>query len=235
MRVPSPGEYRATARAAGLFTERLNYPLVARLCVVAHRLRLRPTALTIGNLVLGVAASVLVVYFAGSVVGDGRRALVVAVVAWLLWQAAYCLDCCDGQLARVTGTSSAAGGRLDVLCDIAVQVGVVAAVSAVAAAARPGTPSWLVAVFAASWMVNLVTSVMSKEGTNVSLVTSGSLVVRLVKLIRDYPFMISLVCVVLAVDPAWMVVVVVLFSLVNGAFLLASVAQAGRASWRSAG
>jgi phosphatidylglycerophosphate synthase len=232
-RTPTAGEYRARARPAGLFTEWINYPVAARLCTVAYRFRLRPTVLTVANLLLGIGASVAVVLLGPTIAGDPRRAAVVGVLAWCAWQLAYCADCSDGQLARVTSTASAAGGRLDVLCDIAVQVSLVAAVAAVASAAG-GVPAWLVAVFAGSWMVNLVTSVMAKEGTNVSLMSSASLMVRLVKLARDYSAMVTLIGATIAVRPAAMVWVMALFCVVNGGFLLASIAQAGRASWRGA-
>jgi hypothetical protein len=84
-------------------------------------------------------------------------------------------------------------------------------------------------------MINMVTSVMAKEGTNQSLVTSRSLVVRLVKLIRDYGAMVALIGLVLAFLPSWMVWVMVLFTAVNCLFLLASIAQAARASLRATG
>lgn len=230
---PSAADFRAVARAdGGLFTQVINYPVAARLCVLAYRTRIRPTVLTIANLGLGVGASLLVITAAGWVAAHPFGAVLVGLVAWLVWQVAYCLDCSDGQLARVTSATSPAGGRVDILCDIAVQVSVVAAVTAVATAARPGVPSWLVAVFAGVWMVNLVTSVMAKEGTNMSLITSGSLVVRLVKLIRDYGFMVTLIAAVIVVHPASMVWVMVVFSLVNAGFLVASIAQSGRASLR---
>lgn len=227
-------DYRAVARSAGVFTELVDYPVAARLCVLARRRGIRPTVLTLGNLVLGLAASAGVVVMAGTVASEAIVAAVTGVVAWLVWQLAYVCDCSDGQLARVTSTSTAAGGRLDVLCDVAVQVGLVAAVAAVSLAARPGVPSWLVAVFAGSWMVNLVTSVMAKDGTNVSLVSSGSPAVRLVKLVRDYPFMVTVIAATIAIHPASMVWVMVFFSLINVLFLIASVSQSARASLRPA-
>ncbi len=93
-------------------------------------------------------------------------------------------------------------------------------------------PSWPVVVFAGTWMVNRVTSVMAKESTNSSLIISGSLAVRLAKLIRDYGFMVTLIAGVIAVRPSWMVWVMVLFAVVNGGFLLASIGQSGRVGLR---
>ena len=61
----------------------------------------------------------------------------VGLLALVGWQVAYALDCADGQLARVTGRTSAAGARLDVLCDVAAQIALVTALAAVAVAHRP--------------------------------------------------------------------------------------------------
>lgn len=229
---PRAAEYRSQARAAGLMTNIVDYPVAARFCVAAFRLRVRPTAFTLANLVLGVGTAVIVVALADAVASDRRLALLVGVLAWVGWQIAYCCDCADGQLARVTGASSAAGGRLDVLCDVAVQVGVVAAVAAVAQAAGP-VPAWLVAAFAGTWMVNMVTSVMAKEGTGSSLVASTSVLVRLIKLVRDYSFMVTLIAGVVAIHPQSMVWLLSFFAVVNGAFLAASVAKDGVTAWRT--
>lgn len=228
--VPAFAAFRAAARAdAGLFTHRLNYPIAARLAAAAHRAEVRPAALTLANLVLGVGASVAVIAVAPWLDRTAVQAGT-AVAVWLLWQVAYCLDCADGQLARVTGTSSPAGGRLDVLRDCAVQIAVVAAVIAVSAAAGPDYPAWLPGVFAAAWMVNLVTSVMAKEGTNVSLVTSRTLPVQILKLVRDYGFVVTVIAATMLLAPAAMVWVMVGFTLVNGVFLLSSIAQTARAA-----
>jgi phosphatidylglycerophosphate synthase len=229
---PTAADFLAVNRGGGLFTETFDQRLGAVFALAAYRLGLPPTALTAANLVLGVATSVAVVLTAGPVAAGHLPAWLVGVLAFLVWHVAYALDCADGQLARVAGSGSAAGARVDVLVDVAVQISLVAAVGSVAVAQRASTPVWLVAVFAASWMVNLVTSVMAKEGTNESLVASSSLPVRVVKLVRDYGAMLFLICLVLAVWPAGMIWVMVLFSLVNCLFLVASIAAAGRASLR---
>ena len=78
----------------------------------------------------------------------------------------------------------------------------VTAIAATAVAHRPGTPAWLVAVFAGTWMVNLVTSVMASGAAAASLVNSTSLPVRLVKLVRDYGAVITVCALVLAFAPA---------------------------------
>lgn len=229
---PRPADFYRANRGGGLFSETLSQRAASYLALGAYRLGLRPTVVSAVNLVLGLAASVFVVLTARPVAAGHVPAWLVGVLAFVVWQLAYCLDCADGQLARVAGTGSAAGARVDVLIDVAVQISIVAAVATVAVAQRPSTPAWLVGAFAGSWMVNLVTSVMAKEGTNESLVTSSSLPVRVVKLVRDYGAMITLIPLVLAVVPAWSVWLMALFTAVNGLFLLASIVAAGRASLR---
>jgi hypothetical protein len=133
----------------------------------------------------------------------------------------------------VTGQASAAGGRVDVLCDVAAQIALVAALAATAAAQVPAIPAWLLAAFAGTWMVNLVTSVMQSGAQAASMVTSTSLPVRVVKLVRDYGAVIAVAGVVLTVAPAWTIWVVCAFTLINGGFLGASIAYAGREALRS--
>jgi hypothetical protein len=81
-------------------------------------------------------------------------------------------------------------------------------------------------------MVNLVTSVMQGGEQAASMVTSRSLPVRLVKLVRDYGAVIALAGVVLTVAPQWTVWFVGLFTLVNAAFLAASVVFTARQALR---
>ncbi|WP_405101736.1 CDP-alcohol phosphatidyltransferase family protein [Micromonospora sp. NBC_01412] len=229
---PSVADFHRVNRGGGLFSESISQWLGAVFALVAQRLGIRPTAVSIANLVLGLATSVTVVALAGRVAAGDVPAWVVGLAALVGWQVAYALDCADGQLARVTGQGSAAGARVDVLCDVAAQIALVAALSATAVAQHPETPSWLVAVFAGTWMVNLVTSVMQSGPNAASMVTSTSLPVRLVKLIRDYGAVIFVAGLVLAFAPALVLWVIVAFTIVNGGFLLASIAFSARASMR---
>lgn len=227
---PTVADFHRVNRGGGLFSESVSQWLGAVFALVAQRLGLRPTALTITNLVLGLAASVTVVALADRVAAGDVPAWLVGLVALVGWQVAYALDCADGQLARVTGQGSAAGARVDVLCDVAAQIALVAALSATAVAQRPETPTWLIATFAGTWMVNLVTSVMQSGPNAASMVTSTSLPVRLVKLVRDYGAVIFVAGLVLMLVPALVFWVVVAFTVVNGGFLLASIAFSARAS-----
>jgi hypothetical protein len=138
-------------------------------------------------------------------------------------------------LARVTGKASVAGRRVDVLCDVALQICLVAALGTVAHAYHPNMPTWLPVAFAGTWMVNLVTSELQKGDAAQSLITSGSGLARVAKLVRDYGAVITVVALVLAFQPSWTLAVLVAFTAVNGLFLLASIAAAVRASLRPAG
>lgn len=227
-RHPTPADYYAVNRGGGLFSEALSQRVGARIAYAAHLRHLVPTVLTVVNLGLGCLVSFVVVAAAGPV-ADGRIwAWPIGLLALLGWQLAYAFDCSDGQLARVTGQSSSAGGRLDVLCDVAVQISLVSAVAATAKAQVPDTPAWLLAAFAGTWMINLVTSVMQSGDRGASMVTSRSLPVRLVKLVRDYGFVIFLAGLVLTVMPQWTIWFVALFTLVNAGFLAASVVFTAR-------
>jgi phosphatidylglycerophosphate synthase len=228
---PTAADFLARHRGGGLFTETVSQRLGARAAVLAHRRGLAPTVLTLGNLVIGLAAAGWVIAAA-----DRLPALAVGLPALLLWHTAYALDCADGQLARVTGQTSPAGKRVDVLCDVALQIALVAAVSEVAvrqaepAGSGTAPPTWLIAAFAGTWLVNLVTSILQQGTAAQSLVTSGSLPVRLIKLIRDYGAVVTVVGLVIAVLPGWTVWLMAGFTAVNGLFLLASIAAAARAS-----
>ncbi|MGK5679807.1 CDP-alcohol phosphatidyltransferase family protein [Actinoplanes sp. URMC 104] len=229
---PTAADYYAVNRGGGLFSEALSQRIGARLAVFAHKHDLSPTVLTVFNLGLGGLVSIVVVASAVPV-ADGRFwAWPIGLLALVGWQLAYAFDCADGQLARVTGRTSPAGARLDVLCDVAVQISLVAALAATAEAQVPDTPAWLLAAFAGTWMVNLVTSVMQTSDKAASMVTSRSLPVRLVKLVRDYGAVIALAGLVLTVAPQWTIWFVGLFTLVNAAFLAASVMFSAREALR---
>jgi hypothetical protein len=65
-----------------------------------------------------------------------------------------------------------------------------------------------------------------------SMVTSRSLPVRLVKLVRDYGAVIALAGLVLTIAPQWTIWFVGLFTLVNAAVLAASVVFTARQALR---
>ncbi|GGK08987.1 hypothetical protein GCM10010123_43580 [Pilimelia anulata] len=223
-RPPRYADFYAANRGGGLYSEAVSQRLGALVAATAARLRLTPTALTLVNLVVGLATSAYAVARADAVAAGRASAWVVGLVALLGWQVAYAFDCADGQLARVTGRSSPRGARLDILCDVAAQIALVTALATTAAAQRPGAPVWLLAAFAGTWMVNLVTSVLAAGPQAASMVTSTGLPVRLVKLVRDYGAIIAAAGLILLVEPQWTIWLVAVFTTINAAFLLASIA-----------
>ena len=231
-RAPTAAEFLAVNRGGGLFSEAVSQRLGARIAVFAHKHKLAPTVLTAANLGLGCLVSFAVIAAAGPVAEGRVWAWPIGLLALVGWQIAYALDCADGQLARVTGQASPAGKRVDILCDLALQVALVAAVATVAGGHEPAPPLWLVAAFAGTWLVNLVTSTLQQGETAASLLSASSPAVRVVKLIRDYGFVVTVVGVVLAFVPQWTIWLIVLFTGINGLFLAASIAAAARASMR---
>ncbi len=81
-------------------------------------------------------------------------------------------------------------------------------------------------------MVNLVTSVMQSGPNSASMMPSRSWPVRVVKLVRDYGAVILLAGLVLTFAPQWTIAVLWAFTVVNGLFLLASIAFSARSSLR---
>lgn len=223
---PRVGDFLAVNRGGGLLSEAIDQPVGAVIALAGFRLGLAPTVLTVVNFVLGVGASAAVIALSSAMRDGSVPASAVGLGALVVWHIAYEFDCADGQLARVARRASPLGGRLDILCDVAVQIALVSAVSAVAVAYRPSTPTWFVAAFAGCWMINLVTSVLAKGDDAVSLVRSTSWPVRVLKLSRDYSAMITLMALGIALVPGWLVWVMVAFTAVNAMFLLASIASA---------
>jgi phosphatidylglycerophosphate synthase len=229
-RAPTAADFYATNRGGGLFSEAVSQHIGAHIAALGNRLGATPTALTLANFALGISASVAAVVLAGPAARGDVPVWVVGLVAGLGWQLAYAFDCADGQLARVTNRTSAFGARLDILCDVAAQIALVTVLAATAAAQQPDTPAWLMAAFAGTWMVNLVTSALQSGPQAASMVPSRSLPVRVVKLIRDYGAVIAVAGLVLALAPQWTIWLMIAFTIVNGGFLLASIAYSARKS-----
>lgn len=220
--------FRAHHRGGGLYSEAVSQRLGAAIAFASHQLRLSPAVLTITGVVLGVGASWALIALAPTTTAGTLPALVLGLSVGLGWQVAYAFDCADGQLARATGRTSDAGARLDILCDVVTQVSLVAALAAVAVAHSPWAPAWLYAIFAGTWMVNLITSILASGPANASLLPARSAAVRMVKLSRDYGAVIAVCSVVIAVVPRWTVGFIAVVTAMNGLFLVASVAQAAR-------
>ncbi len=222
------GALRQARRVGGLYSELLSQR-VGSLIGAAIGARVHPTALTVGNLVLGVTSGLVAILGV-----HVRPTWLVGSVVLLGWQLAYALDCADGQLARVKGITSSSGRRVDLLCDFAVQAMVVTAV-ATAVRAEYELNTAVLALFAASWMVNLYIAVLfqSDDLHDHRLLPSTGSLVQVVKLSRDYGFIVLLLGVGYAFSRTLLAGLLLGFLALNTVFLLASIARASKLSFRA--
>jgi len=101
--------YQRTKKVPDLFWNRFVCRPVAALLVNAVKdTRVTPNQITLASFAVGVASAALIIAL------PGRAGLLVAV---LVYQASYVLDCADGMLARWRGVASPAGHLLDFLMD----------------------------------------------------------------------------------------------------------------------
>lgn len=216
-----PADFLAHQRGGGLWSEAVDQRLAARVATLAHRAGASPAQLTVANLVLGLGVSVLV-----ALAAESEPFWPIGLIALVGWQLAYVLDCADGQLARATDRTSHSGARLDVFCDFAVQAGLLTAISVVASATTSIHAGWI-AAFASTWSISLFTSVLQGSDTDRShsLIRSQSLAVRVLKLSRDYGMLVTVIGVLLVVDPRTMAAVVIAGTVLNVLFIAASIVK----------
>jgi phosphatidylglycerophosphate synthase len=101
--------YRRTRKPKDIFWNRfVARPAAAVALVPLQRSRVTPNQITFASLVVFVAAATVLVAL------PGWAGLLIAVVVLEL---SYVLDCVDGQLARLRGTSTPVGAHLDFLMD----------------------------------------------------------------------------------------------------------------------
>ena len=101
--------YRRTRKPKDILWNRyVARPLAAVVIVPLARTRVTPNQVTLATLVVFLAGAALMA------VGRGWGALVAGAA---ILEISYVLDCADGQLARLKGTSSPVGAHLDFLMD----------------------------------------------------------------------------------------------------------------------
>jgi phosphatidylglycerophosphate synthase len=101
--------YQKTKKVPDLFWNRfVCRPLAAALVSGLAGTRVTPNQITLASFVVGLASALLLVALPGHV------GLIIAVV---VYQLSYVLDCADGMLARWRGIASPAGHLLDFLMD----------------------------------------------------------------------------------------------------------------------
>src|SRR4051794_3357905 len=101
--------YQKTKKVPDLFWNRyVCRPIAAGLVSAIEGTRVTPNQITLASFAVGLASAGLLLAL------PGRAGLLVAV---LVFQASYVLDCADGMLARWRGLASPAGHLLDFLMD----------------------------------------------------------------------------------------------------------------------
>jgi len=101
--------YQRTKKVPDLFWNRfVCRPVAAVLVDAVKNSRVTPNQITLASFAVGIVAAALLIALPGHV------GLIVAVV---VYQASYVLDCADGMLARWRGIASPAGHLLDFLMD----------------------------------------------------------------------------------------------------------------------
>jgi phosphatidylglycerophosphate synthase len=218
---------RAEEGSGGLFTRLVSNRLGSLVAAVGISFGVHPSVISLTNLLLTTVTSVFVITRAGQ--ADNWWAP--GVTAFILWQLGYVLDCADGQVARATGRQSDFGARVDVLVDYAAQISIICAIVAVLDRFSDPHPI-LVAFISTSWFVSMIIFLLGRADGNVghSFSERGSGLIAVIKLVRDYGFVLFISSGWLAVAPGSVVVPVVGLVVVNAVFLLASV---GREAWLS--
>lgn len=165
-------------RGGFAWTRVVSQRIGAVVAVAAVRRDVSPAAVTVASLVVGLTTSAVVLWLAE----EARWAA--GVVAFVGWQLAYGLDCADGQVARATGSTSAAGARLDVTVDFATKLGMVVALAPSALAG--GLPVAAVAAAGMAWAFPLFDEVSGRDGdAATATVDRGSIGYRLLGAARD--------------------------------------------------
>lgn len=216
--------YRLAAAHRGggyLFTTRVSYPLGSWFAAIAIRLGIHPTVVTLANLGLAVVASTVVIAQADQL----HAGWVPGLVALLLWQLAYILDCADGQVARATGKTSSFGARVDVLADFLVYALVISALMTVLVQ-RVDAPAALVAFGSTLWPLSiLVYLLVRSDGNKGHSFTQREGVIALIKLVGDNGFILLVLGLWLFVHPQSAVIPVAAICAVNAFFLIASIGR----------
>lgn len=131
--------YQKTKKVPDLFWNRyVCRPIAAVLVNALERTAITPNQITLASFGLAVVA-------AGSLIAlPGHLGLLLAV---LVYQASYVLDCADGMLARFRGIASPAGHLLDFLMDELKAFAILAAAAVRLEREQPGSSFLLLGLF----------------------------------------------------------------------------------------
>lgn len=228
--------YRAARSHRGttagfLFSKHVNDRLGSSLAAFAIRLGIHPSVVTLISLVVAVGSSILIIAEAD----QARRWWLPGLVACVCWQIAYILDCADGQVARATGKKSDFGARLDALVDFLGYSHYAVICALLTVIARwSHAPIPLIISCAALWPVGQIIFLLARADGNVghSFYTGTNVFMLLLKTVRDTGFHLFVLGLWLFIDPKSVIYPVVIITVVNGVFLLASIAKEAYLSMR---
>jgi phosphatidylglycerophosphate synthase len=218
-----------THRGGGeLFTKHVSDPLGSWIAAIAIRFGIQASIVTLASLLLALSATAVVI----AEVDQAHQLWLPGLIAFVLWQLAYVLDCADGQVARATGKQSDFGARVDVLVDFLIHGAIICSlVTVIARWSDP--PAALLAACAALWPVNILIGVLARADGNMghSFTQRGG-IVAVIKLARDTGFIMFATGVWLLIAPRSIILLVVAITVFNALFLLASIGREAYLSMR---
>lgn len=212
---------RAHSRDGDLFTSRVSSPLGSWVAAAAIRFDIHPTIITVSDLGLALVASTFLITQADHL----QSGWIPGLVALILWQLSYVLDCADGQVARATSKTSSFGARVDLLVDFLVHAAVICALATILTQ-QVDLPVALLVACGILWPVNLFIGALAKYDGNTghSFTTRGGMV-AIIKLVRDTGFILLVIGSWLLVHPQSIVFPVVAVCTINACFLIASIGR----------
>lgn len=222
---------RRNAGTGGLATRVLSNNIGLGIAVLAMRLRIHPSILSLGNCGFAGLGSAPLLLSSG-------QPTAWSWLAMLCWPLAYAFDCADGQVARATGLKSEAGARVDVLADYLSQLLVAAAIAGVIVVHRADVPVAVVGFMCGLWLVGtFIATVRRPDAANMatghSLLWSGWYS-DLIKLTVDTGFTTLLFGVWIVAAPTTVVWPALVLTMLHAVFLVASITREVRLSLRSA-
>lgn len=206
----------------------LNQLMAAAIAPILIKASVHPATISLFSILVGTTTSILVI-----LLHDGNS-LIAALIGIVGWQAAYTLDCLDGQVARATSKTSPEGAVLDLLADFMVQSSVVLAAVLAADFSTLGLIKAVpIAVFVAlGWMVSpFYSGILEPQGLGPSEPTN--LVFHIAQHARDYGLHVALLGVAIGVNPLAVRFLLIAVAILNVAALLLGVARYQDRSRRS--
>lgn len=204
----------AYARPTTAWSWHVNYLIGAHIARIAIRAGVHANAISTTGLAVAVIFSGLVILL------YQESRLWGAAAALVGWQLAYALDCCDGQVARATGTTKPTGRAFDLMNDWIVHIAVLAAIVSVGGTDWLGAWSGLaVTVVAGVWLFPLAYEGWAPELVAQLTLKGRSPVLDTARQLRDYGLQIAAFAGAIALNAVVVIVLLVAVSVLNGLFI----------------